>query len=276
MIAANSRQRDIQVPAPARLQPRSLTKGHAAPILVADFQPFSATARLSDLMRTDAHNHPIYQIDPLSDLSQRGAYLPLTDIADEYADAIQAAEPVCSEFYVVGYCSAAALALHIARLLAGPRKVATILVRPAWPDTALVQRQFAEFRADLGGAPQRCPDLDCDPSQVIAQMERVLRADLAALATARGLGRTNPALTELLERYRAWLALLLATRNGLPLPWALQERVMVLTGTAEPVTIPWGGASTCEITRLPSLSAEPFVSPELVDAVLALAAGRGQ
>jgi hypothetical protein len=276
MIAANSRQRDTHVPAPIRLEPRSLTNGHAAPILVADFQPFSATARLSDLMCGDARDHPIYQIDPLSDLSQRCAYLPLIQIADEYADAFQAAEPAGSELYVVGYCSAATLALHIARLLAVPRNVATILVRPAWPDTALVQSQFAEFRADLGGARQGCPDLDCDPSQVIAEMEEVLRADLAALATTRGLGRTNPALTELLERYRAWLAFLLATRNGLPLPWALQERVMVLTGTAEPVTIPWGGASTCEITRLRSLNAEPFVSSELVDAVLMLAAGRGQ
>ncbi len=276
MNAANSRQQNIQVPAPARLALRSLTNGHAAPILVADFQPFSAMARLSDLLRTDARDHPIYQIDPHSDLSQLGAYPPLTDIADEYADAFRAAGPADGELYIVGYCGAAALALYVAKLLAGPRKVTTILVRPTWPDTALVERQFAEFQAELDGAHQRCPDLDRDPSHVIVQMERVLRADMTALAAARGIGEMNPALTELLERYRAWLAFLLTTRNGLPLPWAHQERVVVLTGTTEPVTIPWAGASTCEITRLPSLNAEPFVSPELADAVLALAAGRGQ
>lgn len=272
MIAANRSQRDIAVPAPARFEPRQLTQGHAAPILVADFQPFSATARLSALLSANARANPVYEIDPIGCLSERDAFLALPDIAGEYVDAFQAADPASSEFYIVGYCSAAALALHIARLLARTRKVATILVRPAWPDTAMVHRQFAMFRADLGGGQQGCPDLDRDPRHVIEEMEQVLQADLAALATARGVKQTNPALAVLLKRYRAWLAFLLATRNDQPLPWALQGRVTVLTGTAEPIDIPWGADGTSEITRLPSLDAEPFVSSELVDAVLALAA----
>jgi len=261
----------MRAAAPARLEPRLLSNGHAAPILVADFQPFSASARLSDLISAKARDSPVYQLDPLVCLSQRDTYLTLADIAGEYAAAFEVADPVSSEFCVVGYCSAAALALHIARLLAGTRKAVTILVRPVWPDTALVHRQFAQFRTELGSRHHARPDLNCDPGQVIKEMEGMLRADLSALAAERGVRQTNPAFTVLLKRYRAWLSFLLAIRNDLPLPWALDERVCVFAGTSEPVVIPWGGASDCEVTRLTSLDAEPLVSPDLAGAVLALA-----
>ena len=259
------------------LVPRQLTTGVGAPVLVVDFVPLSAGASLSSLLGAKSRGHPVYAIDPVSDLVQvreyLREYLSVADMAAAYAEGFVDAHP---RVFVVGYCSAAPLALHIARILAVGRDVSVALVRPVWPDEGEIASEFAALRKGLGvGDSLRlgslCVDAKGDPEQALAEMTEILHGDLVSMATSRGLDASSAVLIELLNRYRAWLAFLLAGQHAGPVGRTaidVYTGTGTNTGTTPDAISPEFGLETCRFNRLPILDQEPFATPELVDLLL--------
>lgn len=272
------------------LVPRQLTTGAGAPILVVDFVPLSAGASLSSLLGASSRGHPVYAIDPVSDLVVHQNYLSVADLASAYAAAFLNAEPGGSpgpagpaglsgttlpHIFVIGYCSAAPLALHIARLLTSTREISITLVRPSWPDATEIALEFAALRKGLGVVDPSSPNSDGDPEDAIADMTKILHGDLISMATEHGLDIASAVLTELLNRYRAWLAFLVAGRQAEPMapaggpPPPPTPSIEVFTGTADDAIPPEFDVASCRITRLPILDQEPYATPELAELVLA-------
>jgi hypothetical protein len=249
---------------------KQLTAGEEEPVLVADFQAFSTAPRLSRMLSGRVGGRPVYQVDPVTVLAQDQLYLPLSALAAACVDAFTSGTPPGGRVFVVGHCSAAALALHIARLLEGSREVTVLLVLPTWPDDDHVRTRFTEFLANIGAATNSCPDLDSDASGCVAAMETILRAELAAVAAGRGLGTAADAFADLLAWYRAWLSFLLACRNDLPLARATTTAaVRVLSDAVIPAGIPGLRETAYQVRRLPFAGQASRVTTQLAEFVAA-------
>jgi hypothetical protein len=249
---------------------RRLAAGTAKPVLVADFQAFSSAPRLSHLVINRAEGRPVYQVDPLEALSQDRPYISLADLAAEAVGSFGRSQPADGPAFVIGYCSAAALSMHIAALLARTREATAILLRPTWPTTEGVQETFATLAANLGARQLSCPELDGDPDRCVRQMEELLRVELAALATSQGLDGSAGTFGELLLTYRSWLAFLLACRNdSLACSADGTTAVTVLTEAPDSVTVPGLPAGQFEVCPLPVLDEDNPVTPEVVELLIA-------
>lgn len=251
-----------------------LTTGAGRPVLVADFQAFSSAPRLSHLVSTRAPGQPVFQVDPLGVLSGNQPYVSLADMAAEAAQAFTRSERADGPAFVIGYCSAAALALHVATLLARSRPTVAVLLRPSWPDTEMITAQFAALVGNLGASGHECPELDGDPAECVTRMEDVLRADITALAASQGLEDAVDTFAELLMTYRSWLAFLLACRNDPSSAWTGGgATVTVLTELAD-AAFPGMGSAAVKLERLPEADEKNPVTPEVVDILIAQVTGR--
>lgn len=254
-----------------------LTAGAGRPIVVVDFLQLSSARQLAEVLSARSNGHPVYRIDPVTDLARDGRYRPLDSLADGYADACLRAGVVRRELTVAGYCSAAALALLIAARLAGRAKVDSVLVQPTWPDAQSVASDFGSFRADLGAGNQPLsgldtevtPDMAARPDVLLEQMHDALHRDLQVMAAARGLDTAGPALADLLARYRAWLGFLLSSRAALQRPWPREMHPRLLLGAAAEPLIPWSDPGSYHVVRLQVPDDELLTDAALADTVLA-------
>lgn len=247
-----------------------LAAGAAKPVLVADFQAFSSAPRLSHLVIDRAEGRPVYQVDPLEALSQDRPYISLADLAAEAVDSLGRFQPADGPAFVIGYCSAAALSMHIATLLAHSREATAVLLRPTWPTTEGVQETFATLAANLGARQLSCPDLDGDPDRCVRHMEELLRVELAALAASQGLDGSAGTFGELLLTYRSWLAFLLACRNDSPACWADgTTAVTVLTEAPDSAAVPGLPPGRFEVCPLPVVDEDNPITPEVVELLVA-------
>ena len=254
---------------------RRLVAGAAKPVLVADFQAFSSAPRLSHLVSGRAEGRPVYQVDPLDALSQDRPYISLADLAAEAVGSFARSQPADGPAFVIGYCSAAALSVHIATLLARSREATAVLLRPSWPDTEGIKDQFAMLAANLGARQLPCPELDGDPGRCVRRMEELLRAELEALVTSQGLDGSADTFGELLLKYRSWLAFLLACRNDSLAGWAGgPTAVTVLTEAPDSVTVPGLPPGEFEVSVLPVLDEDNPITPEVVELLVAQIAGK--
>ncbi|HJP77558.1 MAG TPA: hypothetical protein VJ914_25030 [Pseudonocardiaceae bacterium] len=246
-----------------------LSSGDGAAILVADFQPLTAAPRLSELLRDAGVGQPVYQVDPRGALAGDRLYAAVPELADEAATVFRAeSSAAITRVFVVGHCSASALALQIANRLSADREVTAILVQPTWPGTEHVTERFAEFQGKLGVADLPCPDLDGDPWSCIAGMEALMSEGLAGLAKRLGLTKAPLAFSELLVSYRTWLAFLLACRNDQTAKEP-SDAVTVSVLTDDPgFVVPGTVAGRCRITPPPPAARPDAVTPELAKAVL--------
>ncbi|MFL6162162.1 MAG: alpha/beta fold hydrolase [Jatrophihabitantaceae bacterium] len=248
---------------------RRLSAGEANPILVADFQSLSAAPRLSELLSECVRAQPVFQIDPVGVLSGPRRYVPLPDLAAACVDEFLCTGADHGQVFVVGHCSASALSLRVAGLLASTRSVTAVLVLPAWPGDALVATMFAEFLTKFGTATHSCPGLDADPDLVVSAMEQIFRDEIAALAASRGLTGATGAFSDLLVWYRGWLAFLLACRNDTSIDRAVgRAAVTVLSGSPSTGTVPGLGKDAYRVCQLPS-GLGSAVTPELAELVAA-------
>jgi hypothetical protein len=249
---------------------RRLAVGTARPILVADFQAFSSAPRLSHLVSDRAEGRPVYQVDPLGALSQDRAYISIAGLAAEAVSSFTSSQPADGRAFVVGYCSAAALAMHIATLLARTREVTAVLLRPSWPGTDNIVTNFATLAANLGAGELLCPELDGDPERCVRHMEQLFRDKLAALVTAQGLDGADDPFGELLLTYRSWLAFLLACRNDSPV-WSADSTtaVTVLTETPASVTVPGLSPGQFEVYPLPDTDPDNPITAEVGELLVA-------
>ncbi len=253
---------------------RQITAGDAGPVLVADFQAFSSAPRLSHLISTRAQGQPVYQVDPLNALSGDRAYVSLADMAAEAAQEFGRSEPADGPVSVIGYCSAAALALHVATLLARSQPAVAVLLRPTWPGTEMITAEFAKLTANLKSSGRPDPVLDGNPGECVTSMEQALRADIAALAASQGLEDAEDTFAELLMTYRSWLSFLLACRNDPRSAWdGGAAAVTVLTELPE-ASVPRLSPSAVRHERLPEVSGNNPVTPEVVDLVVAQVTSR--
>jgi hypothetical protein len=249
---------------------RRLAAGAAKPVLVADFQAFSSAPRLSHLVVDRAEGRPVYQVDPLEALSQDRPYISLADLAAEAAGSFGRSQPADGPAFVIGYCSAAALSMHIAALLARTREATAVLLRPSWPSTEVIKGTFATLAANLGARQLPCPELDGDPDHCVRLMEELLRAELKALVASQGLDGSADTFGELLLTYRSWLAFLLACRNDSPAGWAGgATAVTVLTEAPDSVTVPGLPAGQFEVCPLPVLDQDNPITPEVIELLVA-------
>lgn len=248
---------------------KQLTAGDGGPVLVADFQAFSSAPRLGQLIGAKAQGRPVYQVDPLDFMSLDRSYVPLTDMADVIAGQFPRSGPADGRAVILGYCSAAGLALHVATLLARSREVCALLLQPSWPGDQVVKRTFASLIANLGSADRPCPDLDGDPGDRMAAIEQILRTEMEALAASRGLGGSMDVFLELLLTYRSWLAFLLACRNDSPLAWADGTAAVTVLSNTQGVTVPGLAPGSFGVTPLPVTDSDNPVTDEVVDIVAA-------
>jgi hypothetical protein len=249
---------------------RQIAAGAAQPVLVADFQAFSSAPRLSHLVGDRVEGRPVYQVDPLGALSRDRSYISLADLAAEAVGSFGRSQPADGPAVVIGYCSAAALSMHIAALLARTREATAVLLRPTWPDADGVRANFATLAANLGARQLPCPELDGDPEHCVQLMEKLLGAELKTLVTSQGLDASAETFSELLLTYRSWLAFLLACRNDLLPDWAVEATpVKVLTDDPLGVTVPGLAAGQFEVWPLPVLDEENPVTPAVVELLAA-------
>jgi hypothetical protein len=232
---------------------RRLSTGEADPILVVDFQALSSAPRLSEMLSECVAGQPVFQIDPVGVLSGARLYVSLPELAAACADEFLSSGADHGRVFVVGHCSASALALRVADLLASTRSVTAVLVLPVWPDDELVRTMFARFFARFGPATRRCPDLDADPCLVVSAMEQVFREEIMGLAASRGLTGSVGAFFDLLVWYRGWLAFLLACRNDTAIERAV-GRASVTVLSDSPSTVAVAGLSkdayrVCELAE---------------------------
>ncbi|HEY3734414.1 MAG TPA: hypothetical protein VGL63_10900 [Streptosporangiaceae bacterium] len=247
-----------------------LVPGTARPVLVADFQAFSSAPRLSQLVSSRAEGRPVYQVDPLAALSQDRPYISLADLAAEAAGLFARSQPADGPAFVIGYCSAAALSVHIATLLARSRKATAVLLRPTWPDSTFIEEEFATLAANLGGRQPPCPELDGDPGRCVQRMEELLRAELEILVAGQGLDGADDPFGELLLTYRSWLAFLLACRNDSLADWADgTAAVTVLTEGRDGVAVPGLPPGGFEVCPLPALDTDNPITPEVAELLVA-------
>ena len=245
---------------------RRIVGGAAKPVLVADFQAFSSAPRLSHMVSDRADGRPVFQVDPLGALSQDRPYISVADLAAEAVGSFGRAQPADGPAFVIGYCSAAALAVRIAALLARTREATAVLLRPSWPDSDGVRATFTTLAANLGARELPCPELDGDPDHCVRLMAELLGAELKALAASQGLDGSAETFGELLLTYRSWLAFLLACRNDSLADEAGETTaVKVLTECRDGVTVPGLPAGKFEVCPLPVLDEDNPITPAVVE-----------
>jgi hypothetical protein len=253
---------------------RQIVAGAAQPVLVADFQAFSSAPRLSHLVSDRAEGRPVYQVDPLGALSRDRPYISIADMAAEAVGLFGRSQPADGPVFVIGYCSAAALSVRIAALLARTREATAVLLRPTWPSTDGIKANFATLAGNLGARQLRCPELDGDPDHCVRLMAELLGAELKALVTSQGLDGSAETFGELLLTYRSWLAFLLACRNDSQADWTGEPTaVKVLTEAPDGFTVPGLPAGQFEVCPLPVLDDENPVTPEVVELLAAQITG---
>jgi hypothetical protein len=249
---------------------RRIVAGAANPVLIADFQAFSSAPRLSHMVSERVEGRPVFQVDPLGALSQDRPYISLADLAAEAVGSFGRFQPADGPVFVIGYCSAAALSVHVAALLARTREATAVLLRPTWPDTGRVRDIFATLAGNLGARQLPCPDLDGDPDRCVRLMAELLGAELKTLVTSQGLDESADTFAELLVTYRSWLAFVLACRNDVLADWAGETTaVKVLTDDPGSVTVPGLPAGQFEVCPLPVLDDDNPVTPAVVEILAA-------
>ena len=172
---------------------------------------------------------------------------------------------------LVGYCSAAILALRLADRLPGSR---VVLLRPTWPDTAMIAETLADVRAELGAAGEPAPELTGAAPDVLGLLSDTLHRDLKALASLHGLDPTGRPVLELLERYQGWFGYQLAARAAVDGLRGQADRpsidLLALADTAEQAAIPGlaAGSYRRRLVHLPDGAAE-LATAELARLLLA-------
>lgn len=246
-----------------------ITAGGTGPVLVADFLAFSSAPRLSDLISSRIQGRPVYQLDPLGALSGDRAYVSLADLAAQAAQEFGRPQPADGPVTVIGYCSAAALSLHLATLLARSAPTVAVLLRPSWPDAEMITAEFATLLANLRSGGRPSPVLDGDPGEVVTSMEQALRADIAAMAASQGL-EGEESFAELLMTYRSWLGFLLACRNDPRSAWADGGAAVTVLTEFQGASVPGLSPGAVRYELLPPAPDDKNpVSPAVVDLVIA-------
>ncbi|MEV5767964.1 hypothetical protein AB0L34_25790 [Micromonospora sp. NPDC052213] len=169
--------------------------------------------------------HEIWRLDPVTSLELHPGLPGHRDLADACAAEFLRLRPAdIGPVTVVGYCSAAVFAHHLARALAdadGP-PVHLVLVAATVPDEETVRHEYAVLHRKLTGepAPAGPVPLLADPDATVERLRHELTRLARAFATANGFdpAEAETAADEIAGRYLAWLWFLLDAAGTGPAP----------------------------------------------------------
>ncbi|MYT09022.1 MULTISPECIES: hypothetical protein [Streptomyces] len=261
-----------------------LADGSGTPVLVVDFLQFTAARSLGSVLAAQGGGRPVFRADPVGLLTRSRNCVGITELADEYAKlcagltAFTGRPPL-----VVGYCSAAALALRVAERLGGPcgPPCHCVLVQPTWPTGRKAWEEFESFRAQWAdGEPPApwgpCPDGE-EPEAALGHMMAVLETETAAAATRRGLGTPEgqDLLHDLLDRYRAWLGFQLTVAHDVRAGPAPAIAPRLVGGNDDRLGLPWPDSRPPRTVYLPVAGQDLLEAAELPAAVLSATGDEG-
>ncbi|HVB42692.1 MAG TPA: hypothetical protein VNF47_08310, partial [Streptosporangiaceae bacterium] len=153
--------------------------------------------------------------------------------------------------------------------LAGCGGISLVYARPTVPDAAAIATELSRIRANLGaaGQPVASGTTASDPASALSAMISILDGDLKALAAASGACLLEDVIAELMDRYRAWLGFLLASRDqpAGPPGGQMTARIAIADGDTIPPALMAPGLA---VTRLPLAAAERAGAAALADGLL--------
>ncbi|MFI9598014.1 hypothetical protein [Nonomuraea sp. NPDC052265] len=239
--------------------------GELPPVVLVDFAMFSMADTLTGLIGVPESGRAVYRVDAVQDMEVHGQ-LSVKRLADLHAREIEA-ELAGPPAAVLGWCSAAALAMEIAQRI-GDAEV--VLVEPTWPTTEEIGRELAHLRATLGAGPGGAP-AEVTRDSVLA----VLRADLVTKLTAEGIPESelDTCVDLLAGRYRAWFGFLFATAET-PTPTPARPIRIVVSRDSDRGPAPGWTPAEWEPVRVEVPGGEFLSSPATREHILDLAGHR--
>ncbi len=233
-----------------------LVEGDLPPVILVDFAMFSTADTMTGLVGVPESRWETYRIDAVQDLEIHGS-LTIARLADLYAKEIEGlgSRPAA----VLGYCSAATLALALAKRLASGgdgHAPAVVLVEPTWLSVTMIGQELDALRATLGATGDRPAELTLDT--VLA----TLTGDLTTKLAADGMpeAEIETCVTMLTQRYEAWFGFLFATVDAaVPTPEAPVS--LVVSGDSDRGPAPGWTAAQCSSVRVDVPPGEFLRSP---------------
>ncbi|GAA0443969.1 hypothetical protein Acor_27300 [Acrocarpospora corrugata] len=228
-----------------------IVEGDLPPVIVVDFAMFSVADTMTGLMGVPGSGRAVYRVDAVQDLEIHGA-LSIAELAALYAGEIgKLASPPAA---VLGYCSAATLALALADRLGERPEV--ILVEPTWLTTDMIGQELANLRAGLGTSGE--PPAEISPASVLG----TLTGDLTGKLAAEGMSEAEveTCVSMLTLRYDAWFGFLFATEKA-AVPMPVTPVSLVVGGDSDRGPAPGWTAAQCSPVRVEVPSGELLRSP---------------
>lgn len=191
-----------------------------AAVIVVDFALFSSGPTLGSVLLEGIPGYGVFRVDAVSDPAGRPRHISVEEIAHGYAKSMSDLQLPIG--LVVGYCSGAGLATHIAAAFASGtgQHPPVALVTPTWITESDVRDEFARLRQGISGAAEPVPESwpAGEPPELVTWLDGVLRADLGALCDAQNADEEEREVIvgQLADRYVAWLSFLLATSRSRP------------------------------------------------------------
>ncbi|MEV6328794.1 amino acid adenylation domain-containing protein [Streptomyces sp. NPDC051909] len=235
----NSEPQDVRI--------TELRPGTGRPVLVVDFNEFTARRTLSASVAETAAGRPVLRFDAVNGPTE-AAERDIVELARACAAQLRrTGEPPA---VVLGYCSAATLALHIADSLAdgGSGRPGVILVEPSWMTAELVRADVAALREKLGGASVDGYHGDLTVPAIVEGLRDALATKLRADEVPEE--DIEFAVPHLTDRYRSWFRFLLRTLDT-PVPPGLLPDAVVLGDDGQRSLHPSWPCERVLVERLP-------------------------
>ncbi|SEM10316.1 amino acid adenylation domain-containing protein [Streptacidiphilus jiangxiensis] len=225
----------------------SLRPGAGRPLLVVDFNEFTARTTLSAVLAQSDVERPVLRLDAVNGPTMV-ADRSLVELAEACAAELRRRGQ--SPEAVLGYCSAAPLALHIVDRLeaAGSPRPRLILVEPTWMTPELVRADVAALQEKLAGAPVDGYHGELSVPAIAARLQEALAGKLRADELPED--EIEFCVPHLTDRYRSWFRFLLGTLDA-PLPAGLLPDAVVIGEDGGRFPHPSWPAEVVRVERLP-------------------------
>lgn len=240
-----------------------IVDGDLEPVILVDFAQFTDAGTVANLLGTADAGRGVYRADAVQDFEAAGGTMSLAQLADGYAR--EAAELPGKPVAVVGYCSAATLAMELANRLPD---TAVILVEPSWLTPDLIGAEAQGLRATLGA--QHAGTAFAEPVTLSAVLD-TLHADLVRKFTAEGLSddELDMCVSMMVERYRAWFGFLFTSAET-PLSRLDRPVTIVMSQDGNHGVWPSWPPGSADAIRLPMTRAELLDSPAVREQIYGL------
>ncbi|MFG6200615.1 hypothetical protein [Nonomuraea sp. JJY05] len=223
-------------------------------LVVVEFLGVEGGGTLAGDLAAGTAHLGVYRLDPVSGMAgSADRSLPgIQALAGDYAATLASAG--AGVFKVIGYCGGAALTTAIVSELArlGADVRWCVLLAPGFPGAAEVQAEFDMMLANVDGTEGFVLPLETASADAVqaAAMAR-LDAGLADLVGGLGLegDEAEVFMTDLSDRYRAWLGFLLMSASADPSTGSRCRTIEisppghVAGGGPERELVPWPGAA---------------------------------